>query len=275
VNHLILLTDGQTYGDEAECLALAAELNLEGIGISTIGIGQEWNDAFLDDLASRTGGSSTYINAPSAVVRFLNEKVRSLGSTFAERLVLSIAPDADVSLEYAFKLTPHPQPLPIHEQSIPLGSMEKDQPISVILQLQLPALREESFRTIIRLEATGDILYDGFRGFRSISDLSVEVSAQAPQEPPPAAIMDALGKLTLYRMQEKAQHAIAQGQIQSATRMLENLATRLLESGQEGLAHAAVAEARRVARTTMLSEEGQKTLKYGTRALVSPESGED
>jgi Ca-activated chloride channel family protein len=86
VNHVILLTDGQTYGDEHKCLHLADEITQEGIGISAMGIGQEWNDIFLDDLASRTGGSSTYINSPSSVVRFLNERVRSLGAAFAERL---------------------------------------------------------------------------------------------------------------------------------------------------------------------------------------------
>jgi hypothetical protein len=36
-------------------------------------------------------------------------------------------------------------------------------------------------------------------------------------------------------MQEKAQEAIAKGEIREATRRLENLATRLLENGQEGL----------------------------------------
>ncbi len=275
VNHLILLTDGQTYGDEQHCLDLANEVNKEGIGISAIGIGQEWNDVFLDNLASSTGGTSEYINSPSAVVRFLNDHVRSLGAAFAERLRLSVAPDNDVTLEYAFKLTPSPQPLPVGEQVIPLGSLEKDRPISVILQLQMPPLTQEGFRTAIRLDATGDILYDGFRDFKVISDFSVEVSKSAAQAPPPLAILDALGKLTLYRMQEKAQEAIAEGRVQEATRRLESLATRLLESGQENLAHAAIAEARRVARTAMLSEEGQKTLKYGTRALLLAAPADD
>lgn len=275
VNHLILLTDGQTYGDEEHCLSLADEVQEEGIGISAIGIGQEWNDEFLDDLASRTGGTSDYINSPSAVVRFLNDHVRSLGASFAERLQLSVAPDSDVTLEYAFKLTPNPQPLPIDTQVIPLGSMENTRPITVILQLQMPAMPEDEFRSALRLDVTGDILHDGCRGYKVVSDFSVEVSEKATQSPPPLAILDALGKLTLYRMQEKAQVAISEGRVHEATRRLENLATRLLENGQENLAHAAMAEARRVARTAMLSEEGQKTLKYGTRALLLPPPTDD
>lgn len=276
VNHLILLTDGHTYGDEEECLALADEVAGEGIGISAIGIGQEWNDVFLDALASRTGGASTYINSPAAVVRFLNDRIRSLGAAFAERLRMSVAPDVDVRLEYAFKLVPHPQPLPIDKQTIPLGNLEKERAVSVILQLQMPPLNQETFRSVLRLDVTGDILHDRCLDYKATSDFSIEVSQAEAPDMPPVAILDALGKLTLYRMQEKAREAIAEGKIQEATRRLQNLATRLLENGQEGLAHAAIAEARRVARTALLSDEGQKMLKYGTRALlIAPSSSED
>ena len=104
VNHVVLLTDGRTFGDEERCLELAKKAAEEGISISAMGIGEEWNDVFLDALASGTGGTSAYINSPSAVVRFLNERVRSLGDSFAERLHLSIAPDSDVVLESVFKL---------------------------------------------------------------------------------------------------------------------------------------------------------------------------
>ena len=39
INHIILLTDGHTYGDEQQCIALADRLAERGIGISGMGIG--------------------------------------------------------------------------------------------------------------------------------------------------------------------------------------------------------------------------------------------
>ena len=39
VNHIILLTDGQTYGDEQACLQLAEEAAAQNIGITGMGIG--------------------------------------------------------------------------------------------------------------------------------------------------------------------------------------------------------------------------------------------
>src|SRR6185503_18903418 len=74
INHIILLTDGHTYGDEQECLDLASKLAEHGISLSGMGIGQEWNDIFLDVLSTRTGGSSAYIAQPQDIKRLLLEK---------------------------------------------------------------------------------------------------------------------------------------------------------------------------------------------------------
>ncbi len=276
VNHLILLTDGRTFGDEDQCLTLADRASELGVGVSAMGIGEEWNDVFLDTLASRTGGASAYINSPSAVVRFLNERVRSLGDAFAERLRLSIAPDADVTLESIFKLSPSPQPMDVRPQPIAVGTLEYNRAISALIQLQMPSSAKTGFRTVARLDATGDVLIAERQGYKVLSDISVEIANDPPPEEPPLAILDALGKLTLYRMQQKAEDSLSQGNVVEATRRLENLATRLLAAGQEDLAQMAIVEARRVASTSMLSEEGRKTLKFGTRMLLAlPEPKEE
>ena len=88
INHIILLTDGHTYGDEQQCLALASKLAEHGIGISGMGIGQEWNDIFLDVLSTRTGGSSAYIAQPQDIKRLLLEKFNALAQTYAEDVIL-------------------------------------------------------------------------------------------------------------------------------------------------------------------------------------------
>ncbi|NLX11617.1 MAG: VWA domain-containing protein [Chloroflexi bacterium] len=269
VNHIILITDGRTFGDESQCLELAEKAAAKGISISAMGIGDEWNDKFLDALASRTGGTSAYINSPTAVVRFLNERVRSLGNAFAERLQFAVAPDADIDLESLFKLQPTPQPTEVAPQPIPIGVLENNRPMSFLIQLQMPPSPKPGFRTVARLDAAGDVLAANRQAYRVLSDIAVEISDNPPVEEPPLAILDALGKLTLYRMQQKAEEALASGQPAEATRHLENLATRLLASGQTELAQQAIIEARRIAHTSALSEEGRKNLKFGTRMLLA------
>lgn len=271
VNHVILITDGRTYGDEQQCLELADDAKKVGIGISAMGIGDEWNDSFLDELVAKTGGGATYINSPTAVVNFLNDRIRTLSEAFAERLRLTVAPDSDVTLESAFRLSPSTQPLDVKTQPIHLGALQSSRSTKVLLQFQLPANMQAGFRTMARLDVTGDIMGETERyEFKAVIDQSTEVAPKPPPEEPPKMIIDALGKLALYRMQQKVEKAIDEGQIQEATRRLENLATRLLQVGEEDLAHMAMEEARRVRQTSNLSEEGRKTLKFGTRALMLP-----
>jgi Ca-activated chloride channel homolog len=275
VNHLVLLTDGRTYGDEEDCILLAESAAEDGVTISGMGIGDEWNDEFLDKLASVTGGTSAYIDASSTVTNFLQKQVRSLGQAYAERLQLSVAPDASMSLEAAFKIAPSPMPLDSERQPMPLGTLEYKRPLSVLLQLKLPPLETPGMLPVARFDVTGDILWKDLDNYKAIADMTLEVSETAEPTPPPKAILNALGKLTLYRMQEKAQQALDAGNVEEATRKLEDLATRLLAGGQTELAEAAMSEARHVASTHTLSDEGSKFLKYGTRALLLPASSED
>lgn len=274
VNHIILLTDGHTYGDQDRCLELAEAAAKEGIGISAMGLGSDWNDEFLDAIASKTGGSSEYINSASAVERFLTQRVRNLVNAFAERLRLSIAPDPDIEYELAFRLLPSPQPLELENGELLLGSMEANRSISLLIQLQLPGNMPSGFRSIVRLQAEGDILSNQQQHFEALSDIALEVMDAAPTEDPPSSILDALSKLTLYRLQERAQEALENGDRAEATRRLENLATRLLERGEDELAKQTLIEARRIAHTGDISDRGRKTIKYQTRHLLQGPSNE-
>lgn len=268
VNHIILLTDGNTYGDEDQCLALAQQANNDGISISAMGLGQDWNDQFLDLLASSTGGHCEYISSANAVVRFLDDHVRNLSNVFAERLQVSIAPDPDVKLESAFKLAPSPLPLPITDGYIPLGNLQFNRSVSVLFQLEMPPRMPASFRSLARLVVNGDILANRQQHYQALSDISVEITSTPRYEETPENILDALGKLTLYRMQERAQEALERGDVQEATRRLENLATRLMDLDQPELALQARAEAQQVAYTSSLSDKGRKALKFQTRQLL-------
>ncbi|TET51587.1 MAG: VWA domain-containing protein, partial [Anaerolineales bacterium] len=83
VSHLILLTDGQTYGDDDECVAEARRAGARHIGITTMGIGDDWNDALLDEMAAQSGGTAHYIASANQVRSLLQQRVRGLGTIFA------------------------------------------------------------------------------------------------------------------------------------------------------------------------------------------------
>lgn len=272
VNHLMLLTDGHTYGDEADCLLLAALAAVDGVSISGLGIGDEWNDKFLDELTSATGGSTALINSPEQVTQFLQNKVRGLGAAFAERLTLHVLLDHDVQLVEAFKVSPEPGPL-TPDDTLPLGSLRKNQPVLALLKFLLAPMSEGP-RPIARLALYADVLSLNRRGERATCDVGISVTAKLEPTPPPQPVVDALGKLSRHKLQERAFQLAASGDMRSATRTLSSLGTRLLAAGQPELAKAAIAEAKRLERESTLSEQAKKRIKYGTRALLMSEAPE-
>ena len=268
VNHLILLTDGHTYGDEDECLLLAGLAATDGISISGLGIGEEWNDRFLDELTSATGGVATYISSPQQVKTIILDRMRGLNAAYAERLTMQVTLDLDVKLASAFKVSPEAGPVTVDGGPLRLGSMPKEQPISVLLRFLLPPLSEGK-RPIARLSVYGDVVSLGRRGERSVVDILLPVSNELSMDTKPSpALVEALSRLSQYRLQERASQEASEGDITSATRRLSTLGTRLLATGQTDLAKVALAEARRLEKTRALSEDAKKHLKYGTRALM-------
>lgn len=268
VNHLMLLTDGRTYGDENECLLLAKLAASDGISVSGLGIGDEWNDKFLDELTGRAGGVAEYVKTPNQVVTFMHNRVRGLGAAFAERLNLQVTLDKDIKLDSAFKIKPEPGLVSVSDQILHLGGLPKNDTVRVLIKLVVPPLAE-GLHAVARLRVYADILSLGRREERITTDIVVKAAMEPAMYPPPGIIIDALGKLTQYKMQERAWQKFSEGDVQAATQILHNLGTRLLASGQNSLAKSALQEAKRLEQTQAISEEAQKGLKYGTRALMA------
>ncbi len=269
VNHLILLTDGRTYGDEDNCMLLATLAESDGVTVSGLGIGDEWNDAFLDQLAGATGGESRYISSPMVVTRLLTEHVRGMGGTLAQRLRLQVTCDPGVALRSAFKVSPQAQPVPMDLQPLRIGSLRRDEPVSILLEF-LVRTGDGGLQNLARLTVIGDVLSLGRLDESYMLDLQLKLSDSPEITSPPLAIVNALDKLTLYRLQEKAWAAVDEGDVLKATTRLETLATRLISDGEGELAKVALAEAYRLGQTRQISAEARKRIKYGTRALIAP-----
>jgi Ca-activated chloride channel family protein len=121
---------------------------------------------------------------------------------------------------------------------------------------------------LTRVTIEGDVPGQANRRSWEWVELTAHVSEtpdQGGEIPPP--IITVLGKLAIFKMQEKAMADLEAGEIGTATQRLETMATRLLNLGETDLARAALLEAGRLARTGDLSAEGRKKIRYGTRAL--------
>ena len=268
VNHLILLTDGQTYGDEEDCLAVARLAGSQRIGISAMGIGEDWNDELLDQIANQSGGVSAYIASPGQVRTLLQQRVRGLGTVFAQGLELTLHCSEGVQVENAFRALPHLERLTITNDTISLGALQTDAPLSLMLEVGV-AQKPPGEHRLLRLELNAEISAQGNRRERIWRDIVLSfVPGEPTPQPVPAAILGTLSKITIYRMQEHAWESLERGKVKEATRQLERIATRLFDLGESQLARSAMLEAGRIARSGISTPKGRKELKYGTRSLT-------
>jgi len=268
LNHIILLTDGQTYGDEQLCIELATQLGDRGVGISAMGIGMEWNDVFLDVLATRTGGSSAYIAEPQDIKKLLLEKFNALAQVYAEEVSVLTVPVEGAQLSYAFRLQPDPGLVQVDEATLRLGPILQDTSTRIIFEYIIhPTAVKSDMATVLDGTLKASISSNPLpvppyrlRFQRSVSD-------EAEANSPPPEIVQALSRLMLYRMQERARSEIEKGNVEAGTRQLQMLAANLMNQGERSLARTIALEADRIQQDRGISAEGGKKIKYGTRAL--------
>ncbi len=268
VNHIILLTDGHTYGDEQSCLRLAEEAAHQNIGISCLGIGGDWNDIFLDELASRTGSNSTYISIPRDIQRLLAEKFSTLVNSFAEDVVLEYKNQEGVQLNYAFRLQPEGGPIML-ENPLHLGPILQDSSLSVLFEFVVqPSASKPAWVTLLN----GSLKILIAARPTAVPPIRIRFDREAANDPaidpPPPELLSSLSRLTLYRLQERARNEAEAGNYDDATRALRNLASHLLSQGEKTLAKTTLLEAENMERQQSLTSEGRKEIKYGTRALL-------
>ncbi len=267
INHLILLTDGQTYGDEEGCLEQAELARQQQISITTLGLGTDWNDELLDQIAARSGGTSAYIDSPTKIMEVFRDKIRSLRSVLARELALTLRLGKKVKLREVFRISPYITRLESQGDVFPLGMLESHQGDAFLIDM-LVSPKPPGQHRLVRAEVVGDVPALGRQKERVWQEVIVNFTEEPiPDQRVPSAIIGALGKLAIFRMQEKALDELKRGETDLATQRLETMATRLINIGEIELARAALLEASRIAKTGQLSPEGRKKIKYGTRSL--------
>jgi Ca-activated chloride channel family protein len=271
VDHVILLTDGRTYGDEASSLQLAEEAAQEGIEITAMGIGEEWNDLFLDSLATKTGGQAVYIDNISSLDPFLQQKFLGLGQVHADQVVVEVETTPGVTLQSAYRVNPAPMPLQ-EGHMLRLGSLFAGSNIILLMEYLIPPTSPMDSYEISRLHL-GAHLAKRATNLRTILSLSLPVVSEPVPAPIPGMLLAAVRNVNLARLQEKALSDAQTGHLNLATTRLERLATRLFEMGEPELANTVLSESSQLRRSHSLTEKGKKAVKYGTRSLIDPRHG--
>src|SRR5687768_6026790 len=108
VSRIIVLTDGQTWGDADRCKDLAQMAGAAGIPVTALGVGAEedWSIDLLDAIASASGGHSDYIARPEEISSTFEKTLRSMQATAYRDLKLTVTISSGVQVRAIYRVAP-------------------------------------------------------------------------------------------------------------------------------------------------------------------------
>jgi Ca-activated chloride channel homolog len=136
-NRVILLTDGianQGITDPAQIAAEALAYTQKGIYLSTIGLGLEFNDALLSELARQGQGGYSFVDSAEEMDRIFREHVAGLKQRVANNVNVTLTLEPGVKL---LSLTGLEGALPAGGVNVPLWPLGTGDSSIILAELQV------------------------------------------------------------------------------------------------------------------------------------------
>ncbi len=272
LNHIIILTDGQTLNEKQcrERCVMAAE---EGISVSTIGVGDDFNEKFLLNIANSCRGTSYYIDRPCDIQQIFASELAGVQNVIVKNCRLNLKLSKDVSVRRVYKVKPLINDLGAPEVvdrlcSLPLADLQRNETQSMLFELILPSRRAGVYR-LAQASLSYEIPGQGVQENQSPQDITITYT----EDPSQAAVvtpkvLQIVDSVSIFRQQTRALQLAKEGDRGRATQLLRSTATQLLQQGHEELANQALSEALSLEKGGMASSAGTKKLEYGTRKLT-------
>jgi Ca-activated chloride channel homolog len=273
VSRLLLLTDGRTYGDESQCVDIIRRAQGRGIGLTALGVGNEWNEDLLETMTARENSRAQYIASAQEIATVFTDELKRMHSIFAQKVQLQIASRPGGMLRSLDRVRPFIAPVPIAEEAdlrwaANMGDWPGSDVQAYLLEVVVPPLTPGDFpllKLALRYDLPGANLRD--QTSEEIVQVNVRPAAQVTHEVD-STVKYWLERLVACRLQANAWQNVEAGHLEEATRALQMAGTRLFEAGEVALAQTVQEEATRLLRSGSASEEGRKRIKFGTRGLM-------
>lgn len=276
VSRLVLLTDGETWDDEGRCRELAQAAGQQGIPITALGLGDEWNQALLTDLAGLSGGEWEFIDTPDRILEAFQHVVTTMQRTLVTNANLILRLVSGVRPRGVWRVRPLIDRLSARaagerDVQVALGDLQHEGQ-SVLVELSLPPRGPGDYR-LAQAEVNYDIPGAG-AGEKSATDIIVTfVADPAAAAAVDALVMNTVEKVTAFKLMTRALDEREAADSPQRTQRLRAAATRLLDAGEAELAQQAEAAAAQLDAGQALSAGATKRLVSATRRLDMSDLG--
>jgi Ca-activated chloride channel family protein len=226
LTQLVVLTDGETSGETA-CRQLAEQAGQKKIRFNVIGVGTEWNQSLIKDLAKLAQGEWGYIdvNDASAAERVFVQQFEALAATGFLSVEMHLRAMKDIKIKRVRMVVPEIKELPTTEAEerhlvAQLGTLERDKPTRYVLDLSLPKRPDGKFRI-----ADIEITFDPGTGKRETTGpYPLEVTYSQQQGYVNAEVARHIDEVQLFELNKNLQQAITtnnQAEVQRVAQSIE------------------------------------------------------
>ena len=269
-SRLILLTDGHTR-DVNECYAWARRAREVGFALTTMGIGNEFNEELLIPLADLTGGNAYYIEAPDQIPDAFRKELGVALRISYKNVEIKLQLPSGVELRRVHRVLPElgafdPGPNMNGSYALLLGNYDPAAPVALLLEFVIPPWRAGSYRLAQALLAWDDPEGNQARPHQR-QDIVLQL-AQAVSIPYNGRVMNIVEKVGAVKLGMQALEDVEHGNRGVATARLRQAATRLLDMGETSLADSMLQQAQTLEKGGQVDPNATKKLRYETRRLT-------
>ena len=280
VSNMLLLADGQTWEDQAQCESLADQCRAAGAPIFALGLGvgveSNWDPRLLEDLAQRSGGEWTVVDAPEKVGAVFESQLRAMQGTIATNATLTMRMVQGVMPRTVWRVKPlisrlgH-QSFGLQDVQVFLGDIQYGMGQAVMADVLFPPRKPGSYR-LIQADITYDVPSSGLTRQKTSLDVVVQFDDEAAAaNQVDQAMMNTIERVVAHRLQTQALDDVAAGEVVRATQRLRAAATRLLEIGEPEMAEQASQQAAQIEQVGQIDPAVAQKMRYATKKLTEAE----
>lgn len=239
INRLIIISDGIVQ-DAAESLATISGIQDSGYSITTIGVGDEFDEEFLTQVADNSRGEYRYAPDIAEINECLKQEVAMLQTTTITDLYVALrglngAVVQDLSLVRPSMSLFDEVYTEDDWTRARIGSVSTVSPTGILVQIASSALPEGEqplCEALFTWSTAGKA--ENVRSGNEKATIAVHVAAGAAQPNPQVA--DIVDRFTIYKYEREAQRAQERGDIDRAREKLGAATRELHKIGESALA---------------------------------------
>jgi len=218
INRVILFTDGQANVGERRPEVLAAqagELAARGVGTTTMGVGDDYEETLLTAMAEQGDGNFYHLEGPAQFETFFGLELEGLSRLVGRRVSLGLEPARGVRVRIRNHLAP------TGTGRFRLPNLLSGVPCDLVVGVTLDGPTSEGETPLLRFRLAWDPLEGKRQVLRQAFSIPAVSRARLSEFPDDPEVFEIAALVEIARLKRKATEKLREGQVERAREYLQ------------------------------------------------------